>query len=87
VWTFRSKSKTASPPADVSPRTSAVDNPPDAVCAFCGKSRRDTGIMVEGPKPNLYICRACAHLIHNLFEIIDKRQSQDGAGSDERPAV
>ena len=35
-------------------------------CSFCGKSQRDTGPMVEGPK-DVYICKACVELCHNII--------------------
>jgi hypothetical protein len=65
-----------STPAD-SPHRSRLDNPPDAVCTFCGKSRRETGIMVEGPKVDLYICRNCSDLVQNLFEMIAKEEQAE----------
>ena len=36
-------------------------------CSFCGKSRRDVGPMVEGPK-EVYICKACVELCHNIIK-------------------
>jgi len=60
------------------PRRSKLDNPPNAVCTFCGRGRRDTGIMVEGPGPDLYICRQCADLVQNLFEQIAKEANASG---------
>ena len=35
-------------------------------CSFCGKSQRDTGPMVEGPR-DVYICKACVELCHNII--------------------
>ncbi len=37
-----------------------------STCSFCGKSRRDVGPMVEGPK-DVYICKACVELCHNII--------------------
>jgi hypothetical protein len=62
-----------STPSDL-PRRVRFGNPPDAACTFCGKTRRETGIMVEGPKDDLYICRNCADLVRNIFEAIAREQ-------------
>ncbi|MFH0982426.1 MAG: ATP-dependent Clp protease ATP-binding subunit ClpX, partial [Planctomycetota bacterium] len=35
-------------------------------CSFCGKSQRDAGPMVEGPR-DVFICRACVELCHNII--------------------
>ncbi len=35
-------------------------------CSFCGKSSRDVGPMVEGPK-DVYICANCVELCHNII--------------------
>ncbi|HNO77596.1 MAG TPA: ATP-dependent Clp protease ATP-binding subunit ClpX [Phycisphaerae bacterium] len=35
-------------------------------CSFCGKSQRDAGPMVEGPK-DVYICESCVDLCHNII--------------------
>ncbi len=37
-----------------------------SVCSFCGKSQRDAGPMVEGPK-EVYICKSCVELCHNII--------------------
>jgi len=36
-------------------------------CSFCGKSQRDAGPMVEGPK-DVYICASCVELCHNIIK-------------------
>jgi ATP-dependent Clp protease ATP-binding subunit ClpX len=38
----------------------------EAACSFCGKSQRETGPMVEGPK-DVYICKSCVELCHNII--------------------
>ncbi len=38
-----------------------------SACSFCGKSRRDVGPMVEGPK-EVYICKSCVELCHNIIK-------------------
>ncbi len=38
-----------------------------STCSFCGKSQRDAGPMVEGPK-NVYICKSCVELCHNIIK-------------------
>lgn len=37
-----------------------------SLCSFCGKSQRDAGPMVEGPK-DVFICKACVELCHNII--------------------
>ena len=37
-----------------------------SACSFCGKSQRDAGPMVEGPR-DVYICKACVELCHNII--------------------
>ena len=37
-----------------------------STCSFCGKSQRDAGPMVEGPK-DVYICKSCVDLCHNII--------------------
>ncbi len=37
-----------------------------STCSFCGKSQRDAGPMVEGPK-DVYICKSCVELCHNII--------------------
>lgn len=82
MWMFRSKPKSVPATSEADRRASRFDNPANAVCSFCGKSRRDTGIMVEGPKPDLYICHACADLVQTLFKTTEERQTQDGPGGE-----
>ena len=38
-----------------------------STCSFCGKSQRDAGPMVEGPK-EVYICKSCVELCHNIIK-------------------
>ncbi|UCF34068.1 MAG: ATP-dependent Clp protease ATP-binding subunit ClpX [Phycisphaerales bacterium] len=38
-----------------------------STCSFCGKSQREAGPMVEGPK-NVYICKSCVELCHNIIK-------------------
>ena len=38
-----------------------------STCSFCGKSQRDAGPMVEGPK-DVYICKSCVELCHNIIK-------------------
>ncbi|MFQ5494502.1 MAG: ATP-dependent Clp protease ATP-binding subunit ClpX [Phycisphaerae bacterium] len=38
-----------------------------STCSFCGKSRRDVGPMVEGPR-EVYICKSCVELCHNIIK-------------------
>ncbi|NOX59821.1 MAG: ATP-dependent Clp protease ATP-binding subunit ClpX [Planctomycetes bacterium] len=37
-----------------------------SMCSFCGKSQRDAGPMVEGPK-DVYICKSCVELCQNII--------------------
>ena len=37
-----------------------------STCSFCGKSQRDAGPMVEGPK-DVFICKSCVELCHNII--------------------
>ncbi len=50
------------------------------VCNFCGKSSREVGPMVEGPN-NVYICRNCTDLCHNIFKQ-DKKSAPGGKPAD-----
>jgi hypothetical protein len=43
------------------------DNPPNAVCSFCGRLRAVVGPMVEGPN-DVYICVECVRLAHEIAE-------------------
>jgi len=45
-----------------------------STCSFCGKSQRDAGPMVEGPK-DVYICKSCVELCHNIIRQELKRNS------------
>ncbi|MCK4660546.1 MAG: ATP-dependent Clp protease ATP-binding subunit ClpX [Phycisphaerae bacterium] len=45
-------------------------------CSFCGKSHRDTGPMVEGPR-DVYICKSCVELCHNIIRQ-ELRKAADG---------
>ncbi len=45
-----------------------------SMCSFCGKSQRDAGPMVEGPK-DVYICKSCVELCHNIIRQELKRSS------------
>ncbi len=38
-----------------------------SICSFCGKSHREVGPMVEGPK-DAYICSNCVDLCHNIIQ-------------------
>ena len=38
-----------------------------SACSFCGKSQRDAGPMVEGPK-DVFICKSCVELCHNIIK-------------------
>jgi len=38
-----------------------------STCSFCGKGQREAGPMVEGPK-NVYICKSCVELCHNIIK-------------------
>ncbi len=39
----------------------------NSACSFCGKSQRDAGPMVEGPR-DVYICKSCVELCHNIIK-------------------
>jgi ATP-dependent Clp protease ATP-binding subunit ClpX len=45
-----------------------------SMCSFCGKSQRDAGPMVEGPK-DVFICKSCVELCHNIIRQELKRNS------------
>jgi len=38
-----------------------------SVCSFCGKTHREVGPMVEGPR-DAYICSNCVDLCHNIIQ-------------------
>ena len=56
---------------DASSAKKRKDNPPNAVCSFCGKLRRDAGPMVEGPS-DVYICVACVRAAGKIADDIEK---------------
>jgi ATP-dependent Clp protease ATP-binding subunit ClpX len=45
-----------------------------STCSFCGKTQREAGPMVEGPK-DVYICKSCVELCHNIIRQELKRTS------------
>ncbi|MCH8242731.1 MAG: ATP-dependent Clp protease ATP-binding subunit ClpX [Planctomycetes bacterium] len=45
-----------------------------STCSFCGKSQRDAGPMVEGPR-DVYICKSCVELCHNIIKQEIKKAS------------
>jgi ATP-dependent Clp protease ATP-binding subunit ClpX len=45
-----------------------------STCSFCGKGQRDAGPMVEGPR-DVYICRSCVELCHNIIKQEMRRAS------------
>ncbi len=45
-----------------------------STCSFCGKNKRDAGPMVEGPR-DVYICRSCVELCHNIIKQEMRRTS------------
>jgi len=45
-----------------------------STCSFCGKSQRDAGPMVEGPR-DVFICKACVELCHNIIKQETRRAS------------
>lgn len=47
-------------------------------CSFCGKSQRDAGPMVEGPK-DVYICASCVELCHNIIRQEKRKASPQRA--------
>ena len=54
-------------------------------CSFCGKSQREAGPMVEGPR-DVYICRSCVELCHNIIKQEVRRSSGSGVLTRETPA-
>ena len=48
------------------PRSSGGGSRRSTTCSFCGKSQKDAGPMVEGPK-DVYICKSCVELCHNII--------------------
>ncbi len=55
-----------------------------STCSFCGKGQRDAGPMVEGPK-DVYICKSCIELCHNIIKHEIKRSSTSPALVEEVP--
>jgi ATP-dependent Clp protease ATP-binding subunit ClpX len=49
-----------------------------SVCSFCGKNQREAGPMVEGPR-DVYICKACVELCHNIIRQEMRRASSSRA--------
>ncbi len=49
-----------------------------STCSFCGKSQRDAGPMVEGPR-DVYICKSCVELCHNIIKQEIKKASSTHA--------
>ncbi len=56
-----------------------------STCSFCGKSQRDAGPMVEGPK-DVYICKSCVELCQNIIKQEMRRSSSTKAITDEIPS-
>jgi len=56
-----------------------------STCSFCGKGQRDAGPMVEGPK-DVYICKSCVELCHNIIKQEMRRASTSRAVVREIPA-
>lgn len=56
-----------------------------STCSFCGKSQRDAGPMVEGPK-DVYICKACVELCHNIIRQEMRKASSSRAVVSKIPA-
>ena len=56
-----------------------------STCSFCGKSQRDAGPMVEGPK-DVFICKSCVELCHNIIKQEIKKASSTRAVTQEIPA-
>ncbi|MCO6438113.1 MAG: ATP-dependent Clp protease ATP-binding subunit ClpX [Phycisphaerae bacterium] len=56
-----------------------------STCSFCGKSQRDAGPMVEGPR-DVFICKACIELCHNIIKQEMRRTSATRAVLQEVPS-
>ena len=56
-----------------------------STCSFCGKGQRDAGPMVEGPR-DVYICKACVDLCHNIIRQETQRSSTARAVVGDTPA-
>jgi len=49
-----------------------------STCSFCGKGQREAGPMVEGPR-DVFICKACVELCHNIIKQETKRAATSRA--------
>ncbi len=49
-----------------------------STCSFCGKSQRDAGPMVEGPR-DVYICKSCVELCHSIIKQETRKASASRA--------
>ena len=56
-----------------------------STCSFCGKSQRDAGPMVEGPR-DVYICKSCVELCHNIIKQEIKKASGTRAAVEDLPS-
>ena len=56
-----------------------------SACSFCGKGQRDAGPMVEGPR-DVYICKSCVELCHNIIKQEMRKTSSTRAIVDEIPS-
>lgn len=56
-----------------------------SACSFCGKSQRDAGPMVEGPR-DVYICKSCVELCHNIIRQETRKASATRAVVGEIPS-
>ncbi len=59
-------------------RSSGSRTSKTSFCSFCGKSQRDAGPMVEGPK-DVYICASCVELCHNIIRQEKRKASPQRA--------
>ena len=55
------------------------------VCSFCGRSGREAGPVVEGPK-NVYICANCVDLCHTIIRQERRRVAEPALSLDSIPA-
>lgn len=55
------------PEGEPEPPVRHDDNPPHAVCSFCGKPRAEAGPMVEGPN-DVYMCEHCVDLAVGIVQ-------------------
>ena len=56
-----------------------------SACSFCGKPQREAGPMVEGPR-EVYICKACVELCHNIIRQEVRRASASRSTLGEIPS-